>query len=121
MHLTKRRLMFGLLAIASFVTCVVIFLNPQWTFIRQHGGDAIAAFLVFCCLAIFSTRTRDIALGAFLIALGIELFQAFGLFVHPNDYILALLGHVFDWVDILMYSIGIAFGCVVDKLVSANR
>lgn len=120
MTFTQRRLIFGALAILSFVTGVMIFLNPQWTFIRQHVGDAVAAFLVFCCLAMFTRRTATLAYGTLLIAIGIELLQAVGLFTNPNELTQALFGHVFDWVDIGMYVIGTAVGCCVSYLINRH-
>ena len=90
---------------------------PSWMI--QYAGDFLWAMMVFFlyCL-VFSLSTAR----ALLAALGTSYFIEFTQLFHPpwleairSIRIFALiLGYSFLWVDILIYTLGIALGAVID-------
>ena len=87
-------------------------------FIRPHFGDVLAVVLVYLILrAVTPLRVWPAAAAALVIALAIETAQAFDLLARlgiGNAVVRTVLGHAFDWSDMLAYVIGIAATLTVE-------
>jgi len=89
-------------------------------FIRHYFGDALVVILMYCfILSFLKLPVIPTALGVLLFAYGIEILQycnlvdKFGL--NESGVASIVLGSTFDWMDMLMYTLGIAFTLVVEK------
>ncbi|MGI2908675.1 DUF2809 domain-containing protein [Tolypothrix sp. VBCCA 56010] len=90
--------------------CIAIFLNDS--FIRPFMGDILVVILISCFVRAFlNIHSSIIALSVLAFSCIIENFQYFH-FVNKlglqNNKILAVaLGSIFDWKDIIAYTISI--------------
>jgi hypothetical protein len=95
-------------------------------FIRNYVGDGLWALMVFFGIAfVFNRRAvRAVALAALLFSVGIELSQ-----LYQSPWINNLrasrlgglvLGFGFLWSDIVCYTMGIAYGVLIDTLLTTG-
>jgi hypothetical protein len=93
---------------------------PQW--VHSYLGDALWAFMVFLMFGfIFPGKdTRWIAILAIAFSYGIEISQ-----LYHTSWIDALranrlggliLGFGFLWSDLICYTVGVAFGCLMETV-----
>jgi hypothetical protein len=93
---------------------------PQW--VHSYLGDTLWAFMVFLMFGfIFPGKdTRWIAIYALVFSFGIEISQ-----LYHSSWIDALranrlggliLGFGFLWSDLICYTVGVSFGCVMEKV-----
>ena len=109
-----------LIALLLLVAEVVIALFAHDNFIRPYLGDLLVVMLLhFGARTITSTAPQRVALAVLLFACFIELTQAFHLIdqlgLSGNIIAQLILGHQFQWLDLVMYATGCAFALVVDQ------
>jgi hypothetical protein len=97
--------------VALFGTEVIIALFFRDPLIRQWLGDVLVVMLVAYFVHAFAAfPMRQIAIGAWLFAIGIELLQGLQLIERLGwqDSLLAhwTIGSTFDWKDIFAYTLG---------------
>ncbi len=90
--------------------CIAVFVNDG--FIRPFIGDVLVVILIYCFVrAFWNIRPFIVALSVLAFSYTIEVLQYFN-FVNKlglqNNKILAVaLGSIFDWKDIIAYTIGV--------------
>ncbi len=109
-----------LLALALFITEVLIALYLNDRFIRPYVGDFLVVILLYCFfksfLQISSTR---LAIAVLLFAYAIEGAQYLHLVarlgMEHNRLVRTVLGSSAEWSDMLAYTLGIAFVVVLER------
>jgi hypothetical protein len=93
---------------------------PQW--VHSYLGDTLWAFMIFLMFGFIFPRkdTRWIAIFALAFSYGIEISQ-----LYHSTWIDALrenrlgglvLGFGFLWSDLICYTVGVGFGCVMETV-----
>jgi hypothetical protein len=90
------------------------------SFVRPLVGDALAVMLVFYGVRSFiKARTRGLAIAALAFAWMVEFLQYFRLVerlgLADNRLASTVIGSVFDWRDLVAYTIGAAILLLVEK------
>ena len=105
-------LFFGLLFIAVFV---------RDSFVRPYGGDFLVVIFLYCLLqSFFRIPVKNAIFGVLLFSFLIEGLQYVELInylgLQDNGIASAVLGSHFEWLDILLYSLGGLAILLVEKL-----
>jgi hypothetical protein len=113
-NLLQFRLRYFLAAIFLFVVEVLIALYVHDDFIRPHVGDFLVVILIYYSLKSFlNIPARNLAAGVLLFSYTIEILQYFKIveILRLGHYTLArvVIGTSFSWIDMLAYTLGIAF------------
>ena len=109
-----------LIATILLATEIAIALFAHDNFVRPYMGDLLVVMLLhFGARTITATAPQRVALVVLLFACFIELTQAFHLIdqlgLSGNIIAQLILGHQFQWLDLIMYATGCAFALVVDQ------
>ncbi|MHA6279038.1 ribosomal maturation YjgA family protein [Salinimicrobium sp. CAU 1759] len=110
--LTALLLLFTLVLIAVFVSD---------SFIRPYGGDFLVIIFLYCLLqSFFKIPVKNAIFGVLLFSFLIEGLQYFRfiylLDLQDNVIASAVLGSHFEWLDMLVYSLGALTVIIVEKL-----
>jgi len=107
-----------------FGTEVLIALyTTNW--IRAYFGDFLVVILLYCLVKSFFVVRKDYALtGVLLFSYLIETLQYFRFVeIIRLDHIPianTLIGTSFSWIDMLMYTLGILFTAILEKILSPS-
>ncbi|WP_058048444.1 DUF2809 domain-containing protein [Janthinobacterium sp. Ant5-2-1] len=93
----------------------------------KYPGDALWAMMIVFALGIVATRMRtwQLALTALLICFAVEFGQLYQapwiveLRAHPLGHL--VMGSAFGWVDLIVYTAGVAIAALVDKAALFKR
>lgn len=102
-------------------------LMPLPAFVAKYGGDALWALLVFLGFGFLLPwlSSRGVAGLALAFACAIELSQLYRApwfdTLRRNRFGALVLGDTFAWADIAAYTVGIAFGAIIEWTVFACR
>ncbi len=110
----KKRIAYGIAAVALFVVELLIGLFVHDNFIRPYVGDVLVVVLIYTFVRIFLPEgVRLLPLYIFLFAAGVEVLQYFRIVdvlgLSDNRILSVVIGSVFDWKDIACYGVG----CIV--------
>ena len=105
--------------IALFIVEVLIALFVDDGFIRPILGDVLVVILIFFFLRAFLTaKTQWLALGTLAFSWSVELAQYFRVVHHlgwqDNAIARTVIGTVFDWKDLVAYTVGVAIAALID-------
>jgi hypothetical protein len=102
-QIDRARASFAVLACASLLSGLAIFLFVHSGFLRYYGGDIVAiTFLYSLAVLLFRSKPLIVATGVMAVAPFIEILQA--VLSLPYSAVLDLtLGRTFDPLDILIY------------------
>ncbi len=102
------KIFLALLVLLALEICIALFVHDS--IVRPFVGDALVVILMFYFLRIFIQKhNHSLAIGAFLLACGVEFLQAFHLvekFAIENPVLRIALGSTFDYWDFLAYGVG---------------
>lgn len=113
-----------------FIFTVIIFLIELYIaafvhdeIIRPYIGDLLVVILIYCLLRSFlNTSVRPIAISTLLFSYTIEILQYLNIVevLGFKDSKLAriLIGTNFSWIDILLYTTGIALVLLIEKMIN---
>lgn len=101
-----------LLAVALFLTEVLIALYVRDAFVRPYVGDYLVVMLVYCAVkTFFKTPVVPTAAGVLLFAYLIETLQYFRIVdrlgLQDNTLARTVIGYGFEWKDMLAYTLGV--------------
>ena len=100
-------------AVVLFLLEVVIALYVHDTVIRPYGGDFLVTIVLYCFIrSFFSFSKVKTVLLVLTIAYGVEVSQYLHLITRLNlgtsRSASVLLGNAFSWIDMVLYTAGIA-------------
>ena len=113
----KKRLIFGLAALAVLGIEVLIAVFVYDRFVRPYLGDVLAVVFVYLGLRVlFPEKPRYMSLAAFGIAVAVELLQLTNLsdLFGKGSVFSVIVGGTFDFADILCYFCGGVFCFIID-------
>ncbi len=109
--ITFNRTYFSLAILLLAIEIAIALYIPDG-FIRHYVGDVLVVILIYCfVLSFMKLPVMPTAIGVLVFAYGIEILQYFKLvdILGLSDSRLAsvILGSTFDWMDMVMYTLGI--------------
>lgn len=107
-------------------TEILIALYVHDAFIRPYVGDFLVVILIYCFVrAFFNVSVAAAAIGVLLFSYMIETLQYFKMVkvLGLQDIKLAriIIGTDFSWLDMLAYTLGIAFVILMEKYYLGQR
>ncbi|MCB9653440.1 MAG: DUF2809 domain-containing protein [Deltaproteobacteria bacterium] len=108
----KRRNVYRILAVALLgIEFSIATVFEGVPFIRGSLGDVLCVALLYCLVLSWREVPRiPLALGIFGVACAVEVAQLVGLAdalgLQPGSFLAIVLGHYFEWADILCYLVG---------------
>jgi hypothetical protein len=126
---TKDKLMHkrGAHFILIIITIIIGLLSRYFTFIPLFVGDILWATMVYfiCRFLFINTRAIFAILGSLLFCFGIEFSQLYKApWIDDLRHTLfgrLVLGETFLWGDLLSYTVGIALGVFIERLLFKKR
>ncbi|MFT6716635.1 MAG: hypothetical protein ACJA0Q_001279 [Saprospiraceae bacterium] len=122
--MNKQKSIFLAIAILVFMSVLYISLYVNDEFIRPYFGDFLVVILVYAAVkSIFQVAPTVMALFTLLLSFFVETTQYFHLIellgLRDNFLAVIILGKSFSFIDLLMYSWGVASVYFIDdKLIS---
>jgi Protein of unknown function (DUF2809) len=91
------------------------------TIVRPYVGDFLVVILIYCFVqSFFNTGVFKTAVATLFFAYAVEVAQYFKIvnILNLQNHKLAsiIIGTSFEWIDILMYTLGIAMILFVEKI-----
>jgi hypothetical protein len=116
----KFSLKYFLLALALFITEVLIALYVHDSFIRPYVGDYLVVIFIYCVVrSVFQAPVKHVALGVLAFSYLIEIGQYFNLVgmlgLQHNRAARIIIGTSFAWSDLVAYTLGILTVILVEK------
>jgi hypothetical protein len=113
-------LKYFLAALLLFFTEVFIAIYVKDSYIRPYGGDFLVVIFLYCLLkSFFKIPVKNAIIGVLLFAFLIEGLQYLELVkllgLQHNQIASVILGSHFEWLDILIYSLGGLVVFLVEK------
>lgn len=110
---------YAFLTAALFITeaCIAIFVKDK--FIRPYFGDLLVVILIYCFVkTFFNTPIIKTAIAVLLFAYFVELLQYLQLIeilgLQHSKLAKIIMGSAFNWLDMLMYTLGIAIVLIIE-------
>ncbi|QHS56046.1 DUF2809 domain-containing protein [Mucilaginibacter sp. 14171R-50] len=109
------------LALIFLAAEVLIGLCLNDAFIRPYGGDFLVVILLYCGIRSFADFNSNytaicVLLFAYLMEFSQRLHLINRLGLHNSAMARLILGTSFSWNDILMYTLGILFVWLIERL-----
>jgi hypothetical protein len=122
------RVWYFLLAILLLVIEILIALYIHDQVIRPYLGDLLVVIMIYCFFRAFLVVGKiQLGLAVFLFACLVETLQYFNVVERigagDSRLLKIIIGNAFEWMDILMYALGIAVVMILDntRIASASR
>jgi hypothetical protein len=99
---------------------ILIALFIRDNFIRPYVGDFLVVILLYCLVrSFFNIPVLSTAIGVLLFSFLIETAQYFQvanrLSLQENTIAKTIIGSSFEWIDLLAYTLGIAFVLLMES------
>ena len=112
-------LRYFLFASILFVAEVLIALFVRDKFVRPYFGDYLVVILIYCSIRAFiKVSPIKLAIGVLLFAYSVEVLQYLRILdrlgLSGNELAKTVIGHGFEWWDILAYTLGILTVLILD-------
>lgn len=103
---------------------IAIFVHDR--IIRPYIGDFLVVILVYCFIKSFFNipvlTTAIIVLGFSIIVEILQYFEIAGkLGFQKSEFAKIVIGNSFEWIDVIAYTLGIAFVLLIEKLIAGKR
>ena len=113
--------LYFILTILLFVTEVLIAAYLHDDFIRPYAGDFLVVILIYCFVRSFiQAPVVPVALAVLAFSYLMETLQYFNLVkllgLEHSRIANIVIGNYFTWVDIIAYTLGIAFTIFIEKI-----
>lgn len=107
-------------AVVLFIIEVLIARYLQDPIIRPYGGDFLVVILVYCVVrGLIHVPVLPAAIGSLVFAYLVESLQYGNLVellgLQHHRLALLVLGHQFEWLDMLAYTLGTALVLVLER------
>jgi hypothetical protein len=107
-------------AIILFIVEVLIALYVHDSVIRPYVGDYLVVILLYCFVKAFiKASPLTVAIGVLLFSYLIEALQYFNFLgaigLENNKPARIILGHGFEWIDLVAYTLGIGTVLLLSK------
>jgi hypothetical protein len=117
----KINLKYLIATLLLFLSEVIIAVFVHDNFIRPYIGDFLVVILIYCLVKSFvNTPIVSTAMSVLVFSYLVETLQYFRIVHHlgldQSKIANILIGNYFTWVDMLAYTLGIAFVVVIEKL-----
>ena len=114
------------LTVLLFVIEVLIAAYLHDEFIRPYAGDFLVVILIYCFVRSFvQAPVVPVALAVLAFSYLVETLQYFNLVkllgLEHSRIANIVIGNYFTWVDIIAYTLGIAFTIFVEKVRNYGR
>lgn len=114
------------LSLVLLLTEIAIAIFVHDTIIRPYIGDLLVVILIYCFIrSFFSTGVWRTATGVLLFAYVIETLQYLnfveGIGLGHSRFANIIFGNAFAWMDMLMYTMGIAIVLVAEHFRQPSR
>jgi hypothetical protein len=108
-----------LFAIILFVVEVLIALYVRDSIVRPYIGDYLVVIMIYCFVKAFiKVSPLKAAIGVLLFSYMIEFLQYFNFLeaigLEKNKVARIVLGHGFEWIDLIAYTLGIGTVLLVE-------
>jgi hypothetical protein len=122
LRLHKTYLILTLLILAVEIY-IALFVHDH--IIRPYVGDLLVVILLYCLLkSILRVSTAAAAVGVLLFAYAVEGLQYAGIVeklgFKENQSATVIIGVSFEWMDMLMYTLGIGLVLVAEHFINAK-
>jgi hypothetical protein len=119
----KFNLKYFTLAVALFITEVLIALYLHDAIIRPYGGDFLVVILIYCLVkAFFNWPVLKTAIGTLIFSYLVEIGQYFHLVnilgLEHSKLARTIIGVGFSFIDLICYTLGIILVLMVEGLIS---
>ena len=116
----KFQLRYLAIAILLLFVEVYIALYVHDAIVRPHIGDLLVVIMLYCFIrAIFRVPVLTAAFTVLIFAYTVEILQYFHFIkkidLHHSKLATLILGNSFSWIDMIAYTVGIAFVLLVEK------
>jgi hypothetical protein len=93
------------------------------TFIRPYIGDFLVVILIYCFLrSFFKVSILKAAIGTLIFAYLVEFMQYLNLIqklgLQNSKIANLILGNLFEWIDLLAYTLGIGLVLLIERIES---
>lgn len=107
------------LAVLLFLVLIFIAVYVRDSFVRPYGGDFLVVIFLYCLIrSLFRISVKKAIVGVLLFSFLIEVLQALNIVkvleLEGNKVAAVVLGNHFEWLDILLYSLGALAVCLVE-------
>lgn len=105
------------------IEILIALYTTNW--IRAYFGDFLVVILLYCLIMSFvDTHIKIVLIGVLLFSYVVEILQYYRFVevigLHESAIANTLIGNFFSWIDMLMYTIGILFIAVIERLNSSS-
>ena len=112
-------------ALLLFFTEIFIAVFVKDSVIRPYGGDFLVVIFLYCLLkSFFKIPVKSAIFGVLLFAFVVEATQHFKLVelwgLQDNSIALVVLGNQFEWLDLLIYSLGALSILLIEQIRAAS-
>lgn len=113
---------FSLLLIIEILIAMYVFDD----FVRPFLGDFLVVILIYCLVKSFiKNRIFTVALGVLLFSFLVEIAQYFKIVkilgLSQSKLANIIIGNSFSFIDLLMYTLGIAFVLMIEFFLNKNQ
>ncbi|MEO6733513.1 MAG: DUF2809 domain-containing protein [Ferruginibacter sp.] len=114
------------LAVLIFVFEILIAKFAHDKIIRPYIGDLLVVILIYCFVKAFITTSVMLtAISVLLFSYAVEISQYFHvvnmLGLQHSKIAAIIMGTSFEWIDLVAYTIGIAFVLFAEKIISSKN
>lgn len=111
---------FLIFAVILLVVEILIALYVHDSIVRPYVGDYLVVIMIYCFVKAFIKASPvKVAIGVLLFAYFIEFLQYFNFLeaigLENNKLARVVLGHGFEWLDMVAYTLGIATVLLLSK------
>lgn len=114
----RRKYLLFTMGLLIIEIAIALFIHDK--IIRPYVGDILVAILVYCFIrALFPLSAHVAAVTALLFCYMVEAFQYINIVqvlgIEKSKLASIAIGHSFDWIDLLMYTLGILIVLILEK------
>jgi hypothetical protein len=120
------RIRYFLIALLLFLIEISIAIFVHDNIVRPYVGDFLVVILIYCFLrAFFNIKITLAAISTLLFAFTVEWLQYLNIIqilgLQDSRIMNIVIGNLFEWIDLLAYTLGIGLVLIIEKTRSASK